>query len=344
MQPIQALDATRLDWPLDLAALFGRSAPLFMEIGFGNGQFLADLAIRHPEANLLGIEISLPSIKKAERKAHNLGLAHMRVVHGDARLTLWGGVPPASLHRLYLNFPDPWHKAAHHERKLINSRFLHLVATRMLPGGWLEIATDDPGYQEHIAACLSETPYFDSRTADSYDTDDLQRFRTKYELKALAEGRTCHYYHWQRNHTPAPNDFPTPQEIPMPHVIFQSPLTLAEISGRYTEQSYTNELPIRFLRLYESPRDSALLVETHVVEEPLAQRVAIFVQQRPSSAEPPYEYMIGLHELGFPRPTHGLHRAIAHLAHWAVGLDARSEIKHHNLSGGLVESETNSDQ
>ncbi|MBK8433687.1 MAG: tRNA (guanosine(46)-N7)-methyltransferase TrmB [Chloroflexi bacterium] len=329
---MQAFDATRLNWPMDWTAVFGRSAPLFMEIGFGNAQFLIALAQRHPEANIIGVEISLPSIKKAERKAHNLGLTNVRVVHGDARLTLWGGMPPASLTRLYLNFPDPWHKAAHHERKLINGRFLHLLATRMVAGGLLEIATDDAGYQEHIAACLEATPYFTSTTGETFATEDNERLRTKYELKALAEGRTCHYYHWQRNETTAENLFPTPQEIPMPHAILQSPLSLAEMNERYTPQSYNDELPIRFIRLYESGRDRALLVETHVAEDPLPQRVALFIQGRTT----PNEYIIGLHEIGFPRPTVGIHHAIAHLARWVIGLDERTVVLHHNLASQLV--------
>ena len=323
-----ALDASRLQWPMDWTAVFGRSAPLFVEIGFGNAQFLVALAQRHPEANVLGIEISLPSIKKAESKARHLGLPHVRVVHGDARLTLWGGMPLKGISRLYLNFPDPWHKAAHHERKLINGRFLHLLATRMASGGLLEIATDDAGYQAHIAETLAATPYFASRTGAIYATEDHERLRTKYELKALAEGRTCHYYHWQRNDTPAPNEFPIPQELPMPHVILRTPLSLAEINERYTPQNSNEALPIRFARLYESHRDRALLVETHVVEEPLPQRVGLFIQGR---AEPD-EVLIGLHELGFPRPTYGIHCAIGRLAKWVASLDSRTEILHHNLA------------
>ena len=226
---MQAFDATRLAWPMDWGAEFGREAPLFIEIGFGNAQFLIDLALRHPEANVIGVEISLPSIKKAEKKAATNNLTNVRLIHGDARLALWGGMPLQALERAYINFPDPWHKAAHHHRKLINGRFLHLLATRMTASAVLEIATDDPGYQEHITEVLEATSYFGSRSGRTFETEDLERIRTKYELKALAEGRTCHYYHWGRNGQAAENIFPFLQELDMPHIVIQTPISLDEI-------------------------------------------------------------------------------------------------------------------
>lgn len=328
---VNAYDASQLPWPTDWVKIFGRPAPLVVEIGFGNAQFLINLAQKEPHCNVLGVEISLPSIKKAESKVKNLGLNNVQVIHGDARVTLWGAIVPEGVQRLYLNFPDPWHKAGHHHRKLINDQFLHLLATRMPAGGRLEIATDDPGYQTHIAECLERTPYFASRTGRTYHTEDLERIRTKYELKALAEGRVCHYFHWERNQTAAPNIFPIPQEHTMPHSILTSPLTLAEMSQKYQEQSYHEPMPIRFLRQYTAPNQETLLIETHIVEEPMPQRVALFIEARPDEQD----YLIGLHELGFPRPTYGVHRAIAHLTRWVASLHEQTVIKHHNLQGGL---------
>lgn len=331
---MQALDALRLDWPMDWSAVFGRTAPLFIEIGFGNGQFLIDLALQNPDANIIGVEISLPSIKKAEKKTVSTGLKNLRVIHGDSRLVLWGGIDFNLLERVYINFPDPWHKAAHHHRKLINGRFLHLLATRMRPGGSLEIATDDPGYQAHITETLEATPYFASRTATTFEREDLERIRTKYELKALAEGRECHYYHWARNEAPAENSFAHPRELAMPHIIIETPLSLDEISHRYTDYvSHTGETPVRFLHMFQTVVMSglkehrpALLVEVHVSEEPMPQRVGLTIQQRPDN-----KVIIGLHEIGFPRPTAGIHLAAAHLARWLLALDERNQLKHHNL-------------
>lgn len=117
----------------------------------------------------------------------------------------------------------------------------------------------------------------------------------------------------------------------MPHSILTSPLTLSDISQKYHEQSYQEPMPIRFLRQYTAPNQETLLIETHIVEEPMPQRVALFIEARPDEQD----YLIGLHELGFPRPTYGVHRAIAHLTRWVASLHEQTVIKHHNLQGGL---------
>ncbi len=336
---MQAFDATRLSWPMDWDAEFGRKAPLFIEIGFGNAQFLIDLAIRHPEANVIGVEISLPSIKKAEKKAQTNKLENIRVIHGDARLALWGGMPLNKLQRAYINFPDPWHKAAHHHRKLINGTFLHLLATRMAGDGILEIATDDPGYQEHITEVLESDQYFQSQGDKTFETEDLERIRTKYELKALAEGRECHYYHWERSPQAAENSFEYPEEIDMPHIMIQTPLSLDDISERYNNtHNYPGDTPVRHLQMFHTvvmdelrEHRPALLVETHIAEDPMPQRIGLTIQSRPDS-----QVLIGLHEIGFPRPTKGIHLAAAHLARWVLSLDERNKLKHHNLAVELT--------
>ncbi|MEM8859260.1 MAG: tRNA (guanosine(46)-N7)-methyltransferase TrmB [Chloroflexota bacterium] len=331
----QAFDATRLEWPMDWPAEFGREAPIFIEIGFGNAQFLIDLAIQNPEANVIGVEISLPSIKKAEKKATTHGLNNIRLIHGDAKLALWGGMQLGAIERAYINFPDPWHKAAHHHRKLINGRFLQLLATRMRPDGLLEIATDDPGYQDHITETLENTAYFASQTVSTYESEDLERIRTKYELKALEEGRICHYYHWARNNTAAENVFPHPKELDMPHVIIETPLNLDQISEHYKSHlNHAGETPVRHLQMFKTTvmgelreQREALLVETHVAEDPMPQRIALTIQPREDN-----KMIIGLHELGFPRPTEGIHLAAAHLARWLLSIDDRNQLKRHNLA------------
>lgn len=332
---MQAFDATRLSWPMDWDATFGRSAPLYLEIGFGNAQFLIDLALQNPDANVIGVEISLPSIKKAERKGARNGLSNLKLIHGDARLALWGGMPLKALERVYINFPDPWHKAAHHHRKLINGRFLQLLASRMTDTGLLEIATDDPGYQEHITEVLEATAYFKSRTGPTYETEDLERIRTKYELKALAIGRPCRYFHWMRNKTAVENIFEYPKEIDMPHIVINTPLSLDQISDQYDRSlSHSGDTPVRHLQMYRTivmdelkEQRQALLVETHITEDPMPQRVGLTIQERPNQ-----EVIIGLHEIGFPRPTEGVHLAAAHLARWLLGLDERNKLTHHNLA------------
>jgi tRNA (guanine-N7-)-methyltransferase len=255
-------------------------------------------------------------------------LKNGRVIQTDAQLFLWALCSPQSLHEVYINFPDPWPKERQTHRRLINERFLHLLATRMIPGGRLDIATDHPDYQTAVVASLLATPYFDSRLVSAFVTEDHERVRTKYELKALAEGRICHYYKWQRNQTPAPNPFSIPTEVAMPHAVLQSPLLLRQISEQFRPfQAAAGETHVNFLEAFQSAHDGTMLVEVYVIEKPLKQRVGLTIRQREDD-----KLVIGLHEIGFPRPTAGIQLAVRHLAEWVTSLHPETEIVHHNLA------------
>ncbi len=320
-------NAARLPWPTNWDEIYGRSAPLLLEIGFGGGHFLVDWAKRRPDANLLGLEISLPSLRRADKKIRSAGLTNVRLAQGNAWLLLQAACAPGSLSEIQINFPDPWRKERHYHRRLISDKFLHLAATRLVPGGLLDIATDHADYAQWITERLERTPWFDNRQAATFVTEDNERLRTKYELKAIDEGRVCHYYKFRRKMAPIPNPFPILEETPMPHVIMKSPLTLAEIGRQFTPQTHSSgETHINFLETYQSFYDQKLLVETYVKEGPLAQRVGLSIQQRQSG-----ELIVGLHEVGFPRPTRGIQRAIAQLAQWLKGLHPDTQIITNNL-------------
>lgn len=338
MQPI-LLHAPLLPWPVNWDDVYGRSAPILVEIGFGSGHFLIDWAKQRPDANILGLEISLPSLRKGESKIRNAGLTNVRVVQGGAPLVLQALFPPASISEVFINFPDPWRKERHYHRRLISDAFLHLLATRLVPGGLLDIATDHPDYAPWIAERLERTPYFASRLPTTFITEDNERLRTKYELLALEAGRTCHYFKWRRNEETAVNNFPTPEELPMPHVIMTSPLSLAEIGQRFEPQrSAAGDTHINLLEMYQSFYDQKLLVESYIKEEPLTQRVGLSVAQRQTG-----ELVVGLHDVGFPRPTQGIQLAIAHLARWIMGLHPDSALLTSNIAEELMKSESAKD-
>lgn len=315
-------------WPTDWTAVFGREAPLLLEIGFGGGHFLVDLAQKRPDANVLGAEISIPSIDRAARKTRNLALSNVRLMQVDARFLLQALMPPRALQKVYINFPDPWPKAAHHHRRLINLEFLHLLATRLADGGGVDIATDHADYQTAVTEALEATPYFRSRLDTTYVTEDTTRLRTKYELTALREGRTCHYYKWKkRDGIAIPNPFHPPQEFDMPHVILQTPQTLDQIEASY--QSFhadEGDVHVRFTELFRSSTDDKLFVETYVKEPALSQKIGILIRRRENS-----EYIVMLHEVGFPRPTYGLHFAIGEIAEWILSLNEKGRRVKDNL-------------
>jgi len=324
-----------MDWPTDWTAVFGRSAPLLVEIGFGGADFLVDLAQNRPEANVVGVELSLPSLKKGAKKLQTADLRNGRVVQGTGQLVLWALCQPGSVDEVYINFPDPWPKERHHGRRLISEKFLQLLATRLKPDGRLDIATDHAGYAAWIARHLEQSPYFASRLDSTYVNEDPNRLTTKYEQKGFDEGRRGHYFKWRRNEAPAPAVFPVPEELPMPHVILNSPLSLEEIGRRFTPQSAKAEnVHVELLEMFQSTHDGKLLAEAYIKEEPLTQRLGLVVRRRETG-----DLVVGLHEVGFPRPTRGVQLAIIHLARWVAGLDPASEIVRSNVGASRLETE-----
>jgi tRNA (guanine-N7-)-methyltransferase len=128
--------------PLDLDAAFGRRAPRVLEIGFGNGDTLVELAAASPERDFIGAEVHPPGVGHFLLAAEAAGLANVRVVMHDAVELISQGVAPASLDEVLLFFPDPWPKKRHHKRRIVQPEFVALVADRLKPGGRFRLATD----------------------------------------------------------------------------------------------------------------------------------------------------------------------------------------------------------
>src|SRR5690606_265464 len=142
-------------------------------------------------------------------------------------------------------------------------------------------------------------------------------------------GRSCHYFLWQRNQEAAGDAFPIPQEFSMPHLILRSPLTLEAIQEQFTPASWQREdVSGRFVEIYRSNQGHVLLVDTYIAEEPLSQRVALTIRPRPEEAN---QWIIGVHELGFPRPTAGVHLAVTALGDWLLSLHPNTQIIERNL-------------
>ncbi len=312
MSPAIWYKVEQLPWPADWAALFGRAAPLVMEIGFGSGLFLADLARRRPEANLLGVEISIPALRRAGSKLERAGLGNVRLIQADAAAVLRALCAPGDLTAAVINFPDPWPKKHHGARRLIDDNFLCLLASRMVVGGALDIATDHDDYAAQIESCLARSPHFESRAAAPFVLSDPGRLTTKYEGVALAEGRTPRYFPWRRNAAPVATVFPIPQEVAMPHVVLRGLGDLDEIGRRFRPAvvEFDGGL-VRFIEAYRSLADGKLLIETYINEDPIRQRLGLELRPRVGG-----EVVIGLAEVGFPRPTRGVHVAVGRLVDW----------------------------
>jgi len=148
-----------IDWepntPLDLPALFGNLRPVYLEIGFGNGETLAEMAARHPERNYLGVEVHAPGVGHLLLEIERRGLGNLHLLQRDAVELLKSGLPPASLAGVYLFFPDPWPKKKHHKRRILTPGFVELLARVIRPGGRFHAATDWEHYAYKMLDVLS---------------------------------------------------------------------------------------------------------------------------------------------------------------------------------------------
>jgi tRNA (guanine-N7-)-methyltransferase len=154
------------DEPLDLAAIFGRDAPRTLEIGFGNGESLVALASAGPERDFVGIEVHRPGVGHLMLRAHERGLANLRVICRDAVEVLEHCIPAASLDEVLLYFPDPWPKKRHHKRRIVQPEFVALVASRLRPAGVFRMATDWQSYAEQMLEVGTACPALRNESAD----------------------------------------------------------------------------------------------------------------------------------------------------------------------------------
>ena len=184
---------------LDLDALFGRHAPRVLEIGFGNGETLVKTALDNPLTDYLGIEVHEPGVGHCLLAAENLGVTNLRLVTHDAIEVLESQIPPASLQRINLYFPDPWPKKRHHKRRIVRGPFLALCAERLESSGSLHIATDWANYAEHIDELVTESDRFDCVERREHDGDKpLDRPMTKFERRGQRHGHRIWDWRFQR--------------------------------------------------------------------------------------------------------------------------------------------------
>jgi tRNA (guanine-N7-)-methyltransferase len=195
MSPTRAAAYARLvgEWshaetglPLDLHTVFGRTAPVVLDIGFGGGETTIALARARPDEDVLAIDVHTPGVGRLLEAIERDGLRNVRVVEGDATIFV-ERLPPASLAEVRVLFPDPWPKVRQRHRRLLSERFVAALVDRLAPGGSLHVATDVEDYARHVLAVCAA----DGRLAGGIVARPAWRPTTRFEQRALDEGRSA---------------------------------------------------------------------------------------------------------------------------------------------------------
>lgn len=178
-----------LDGLVDLDAVFGRHAPRTLEIGFGNGVSLAQMATLAPEQDFLGIEVHRPGVGHLLLEIERHALANVRVLCADAVEVLERHIAPGSLDRVLLFFPDPWPKTRHHKRRILQPAFAALIRDRLRPGGIFHMATDWQRYAEQMLEVMDAAPGFRNGAGRGrFAPKPEYRPQTKFERRGLRLG------------------------------------------------------------------------------------------------------------------------------------------------------------
>lgn len=169
---------------VDFANLFGNNNPVTLEIGFGMGASLVEMATNDPQRNFVGIEVHLPGVGACLSAAHEAKVENLKVYEHDAVEIFKDCLVEESLDRVQLFFPDPWHKKRHHKRRIVQAQFVEMVRSKLAIGGIFHMATDWENYAEHMIEVMNEAPGFENiATSGDYVERPDSRPLTKFEQR-----------------------------------------------------------------------------------------------------------------------------------------------------------------
>lgn len=302
------LDLPRLSFPAQPIEIFQREAPLVMEIGFGDGGFLEWMAKTHPHWNCLGADIAYGSVTRTFRRMRRAGLTNVRLHHGSGLFLLRNLLGDASVSRVYVNFPDPWRKSRHAQRRLFQPCFFELLAARLKTDGALLFTTDDASYFDQTITLARESGYYKlSRTSAPPAT-----LQTKYATKWREAGRKVYHVHLQKQ-------FASKSKIP-PIIHKEKDMHHALLSGSIPAimdfEKIVHPFPnghIVILDVLQMIGQEGLVFMARSHEPELIQD--LFVQLRPTETDSA-DLLLSIMNFGKPIATRGTRETVNALCHW----------------------------
>lgn len=184
---------------LDFKELFGNSNDVVLEIGFGMGSSILEMAEKSPDVNFLGIEVHRPGVGVCLREMKKRGIENLRVMSDDAVDIMTDMIPDGSLSRIQLFFPDPWQKKKHHKRRIVQPSFITLAANKLKSGGILHLATDWESYAEEMLEVIGQSQDFQNLASDGRFIEPRpDRPVTKFEQRGIRLGHVIHDLMYRR--------------------------------------------------------------------------------------------------------------------------------------------------
>lgn len=310
------LRAGELTLPSTSLELTGRRGPVAVEIGIGNGLFIAGLAARQPSWNVVGVERSPASVTRAWRLLRRQGAENARLFLGDARFFIRDVAAPGSLARVYVNFPDPWPRPKHRHKRLLQRPFLELLSTRLAADGLLLFTTDHDGYYHFGLEQARSTGLYEIEPGPPPE----ETLQTKYARK-WASRRRSFFHAALRKTGEAPPVPPSIAKIePMHHAVLEGPLPAVGTFEKVVHPFRGGHVVLR--EVYEAAgAEPGLLFLVHVEEHELVQEV--LVEARPGRSG----IFVGLKRFGEPLYTRGISASVEAVTNWLTerGMTVRHE-------------------
>ena len=292
--------------PTDFSPVFGRKAPLVLEVGFGDGRYLEHLQEAHPDWNLLGAEVSLGSVWRAFRRMKRCQASHVKLYKGSGRFIVRDVLPERSLRRVYVNFPDPWPRKKHLKNRLLQVPFFRILSSRLEEGGDLLLTTDHPEYFAFSVSQGIESGCFDVQEGDPPPAT----LRTKYAMKWLEQDKPIYHARFTVK-SAAESPEPRNSIIPMQHALLDG--SLSDI-GSFKKQvrAFRGGTAI-ILEAYRDMSGDGILFKAVSEETDLRQELIIQAWPHENGG-----VLVSLQPFGNPMTTKGVREAVMAVSDWLV--------------------------